>query len=171
MRPSRATTLVVLLAGLSASADERRAPPVGWSVAAGLATAIVPLAVGGGVLAFAEPGDRALRHGGIDAMLVGLMLAPAVSHLVAREWKRAVLFSIVPALSAAAAIGIFEYREDVLDRGAPALQIALGAALAIELIASGIGLADSLGAAERARRRAPAIQAAPGGVAFTFGGP
>jgi hypothetical protein len=128
-------------------------PPLGWSVGAGVATAMVPLAVGGGLLATTQ--DSTVKHAGIEVIAAGLALAPVVSHLIAHEWKRAAIFGVVPLVFGALAVGLLEgYRkDDLLDDGTPTPRVAFGAALAVELFASGAGLVDSLMARERARTR------------------
>jgi hypothetical protein len=130
-----------------------RKPPVFWSVAAGLATAIVPLALGGGLLATADVDEDARKHAGIHIIVTGIALAPLVSHLVAREWKRAAIFSCIPIAMAALSIGLLESQGSILDEGAPPPRITFGAAVAIEVMGSLVGLIDSMMAGERHKPR------------------
>src|SRR5262252_333971 len=78
------------------------------SILAGVASAILPLAIGGGIAAGAELDDTARRRAGLDVLAAGFAIAPVVSHLVAREWWRALIFGIAPVACAAGAIGILE---------------------------------------------------------------
>jgi len=143
----------VLCASVTARAGDEQPPSVAWSLSAGLVTAIVPMAVGGGVTALND--DPGMRRAGIDTMCVGWAIAPFVSHAVAREWKRAAIFSAVPVAAAAVAIGLLEGSrpDDLLGSGTPPPRVAFVAALAFEVLASGVGLIDSLMAGERFRKR------------------
>ncbi len=132
-------------------------PPLFWSVAAGFATAIVPLAVGGSVLATAGENDDSPKRIGVHLIIAGLALAPIVSHLISREWKRAAIFAAAPLACAAVAIGLLEGTPNLLDEGAPPPRIAFGAALALEIVATGIGLVDSLMIKDRARKTHVAV--------------
>lgn len=152
----RLTVTVALLAilaqlnGVAGAAPEaERRVPVAWSVGSGTGVALLGLAVGGGLLATAQPGDLSLKRAGIYTIAGGLALAPLLSHLVAREWKRAVIFGIAPLALGAVAVGMLEAYGDLLDYGSLAPRLVFGTALALELLASGIGLVDSLYAAER----------------------
>ena len=148
----RAVLLSLLLISVTARADEPP-PKVAWSFAAGLATALVPLAVGGGIVAGASKEDVVSLRAGVHVIAVGLALAPWVSHLIAREWKRAAAFGAVPLAMMVVAIGVFEGQDLGTDGGNYGWRILFGGAIALELIATGIGLADSLAAGERFRAR------------------
>jgi hypothetical protein len=129
------------------------APPVGWSVGIGFGLALIPMAIGGSLAATSD--DLRTKHIGIELIAGGLALAPLISHLVAREWKRAGYFTIAPMVLAAVAIGILEGSDSILDDGTAPARISFGAALAVELLASGVGLVDSLMAGERWKKRHP----------------
>src|SRR5262245_50064231 len=97
-------------------------PPVALSIAAGVATALVPLAVGGGMIA--SSGDGQTRIAGLMVLEAGLALAPIVSHAVAREGRRALLFGALPVASAAAMAVYTALTPDVLvDLGVPSHRI------------------------------------------------
>jgi hypothetical protein len=141
-----------------------------WGFAAGLATAMVPLAVGGGLAAGSD--SQTTKYAGIYTIAGGLALAPLVSHLVGREWKRALIFGALPVACGAAVIGLLAGQDNLLDGGGAPPRIAFGALLAVELFASGAGLVDSLMAGERRPRRA--LSLAPlvgrGQLGLVFGG-
>jgi len=140
--------LLVCASGL-ARAQEAEPPPVAWSVSMGLVTAMVPMAVGGGITASYD--DEGMRRSGIYAMTVGWAVAPFVSHAISHEWKRAAIFSAVPVAAAIVAIGLLEGSRpsDLLGSGDPPPRVAFGTALAIEAVACGVGLVDSMMAGER----------------------
>jgi hypothetical protein len=137
------------------------------SIAAGLATAMVPLAVGGALLA----GDtsRDVKNAGMYVVQAGLALAPFVSHAVAREWARGALFSVVPVAAAAAAVGVMAASPDVLAGGGRDVQKGWGVAMSIAVLASAGGIVDSFWAGERWRGRlavAPQVSRQQIGVAL-----
>lgn len=140
--------------GARADEPDPGPPAFGWSIGAGVATALVPLAVGGGLLAVSS--DHTTKHASIDLIAAGWALAPLVSHLVAHEWKRAAIFSVAPLVFGALAVGLLEgSTDDLLDNGTPPPRVVFGAALALELMASSVGIIDSMMARERARARKP----------------
>jgi hypothetical protein len=145
--------LTIVCASGVACADEDHPPPLGWSMGVGLSSAIVPMAVGGGVAAMND--DPGIRRGGIYTMCVGWAVAPFLSHAIAGEWKRAGIFSAVPVAAAAVAIGLLEGSrpDDLLGSGTPAPRVAFGAAMAVEAVAMGVGLIDSLMSVERWKKR------------------
>ena len=167
-----ATTPPLPIAPASPVHESEPEPPVLWSMVAGLATAIVPLAVGGGITALADVHDDRRKRTGIDVITIGVGLAPLVSHLVAREWKRAALFSAVPLAAAAVAIGLLEGSDDLLDNGAIGPRVTFGAVLAVDIMASGIGLIDSFMARDRWKRHALMIipTAGPQRAGLSLGG-
>jgi hypothetical protein len=147
--------LLAHLSGFALASDPERRPPVAWSVGAGMGVALAGLAAGGGLLATAPAGEHPLKHAGFITIAGGLALAPIVSHLVAREWKRAIIFGIAPLALGAVAIGMLEAYPDLLDFGQLAPRLVFGTMLALQLLASGVGLVDSLYAGERARAARP----------------
>jgi hypothetical protein len=148
---ARVLVLSLLLTGVARA--EEKPPAVAWGFAAGLALALVPLAVGSGLAATAGPEDITQKHAGVHMIAAGFALAPIVSHLITREWKRAAIFGAAPIAFMAIVMGVLENSEAILDRGPIAARVTFGAALALELLATGIGLADTLGAGERWRKK------------------
>jgi hypothetical protein len=126
-------------------------PPVGLSVGAGCLLTLGAMAVGGGLAASSS--QERTRKTGFEIMAGGLVLAPVVSHGIAGEWKRATVFGAVTLAMAATAVGLLEGADQILDYGRPITRVPFGAALAVELMVTGVGLSDSLMAGERARAR------------------
>jgi hypothetical protein len=172
MRAALVTLLLITLAPRIARAEEKP-PPVAWSFAAGLAMALVPMAIGGGIVASASNTDDAeRRRAGVHVIGAGLALAPWVSHLIAREWKRAAVFGSVAVALFGGVVAVFEGYDIAHDGGNYGSRFVFGAALALELVAAGVGLADSLLAGDRWRARHPVIMpmALPSGGGVSIGG-
>jgi hypothetical protein len=137
------------------------------SIVAGVAAALIPLAVGGGVAASADVDQTAQRRAGLDVIAAGFAVAPVVSHLAAREWRRALLFGAIPMLCSIGAIAILESQPSVLDMGSPPARISYGALLAVSLVFSTVGLIDSFMAGSRGRPF-PKLARAQAPPAFTL---
>ena len=151
--------LVVAAAAISPAFADEADPPIGWSLGAGAAVAILPLAVGG---ALTTLDSRATRNAGLYVITAGLALAPIVSHLVLREWKRAAIFGAVPAASLLAMVAMLHAAPDVLtEEGGPSTRIPFAAILIAAVFSSGVGIADCILAGDRKKKSritvAPAI--------------
>ena len=145
-------------------------PPVGWSIAAGAAVALVPLAVAGALSWQGSDGDRTAA---IYVMQTGLLLAPIVSHLVGREWGRAAIFGVVPSLAILAMA--LENRAAgfaiVHDQGYTESRTVFVTALAVSFFSSWVGLLDSLLVGERARSRLSLVPSlGPSQIGLAVGG-
>jgi hypothetical protein len=155
--------VLVAAAAVGAPAAEPAAgepdPPVGWSLAAGVATALVPLAVGGGMLS-AEGATTAMKEAGATVAVAGLALAPFVSHAVAREWRRAIYFSVLPVGAAAGTIALAFAKSELLTNSDRSWQVGFAVMFGAALFSSAGGLVDSAWAGERARARR-AVSLAP----------
>ncbi len=143
--------VLLLLTAPGAAAEEPKEPAVGWAMAAGLATAILPLAVGGGIVATRFSIDE--QHAGILTLSAGLALAPIVSHAVTREWKRAAIWGAVPVVSAIGMAVFLAIAPDVVTAlGEREQRIPFAALLILSLFSSAGGLADTFSAGERWRK-------------------
>lgn len=170
----RALVVLLCLSSVARADEESRA---GWGFGTGVATALLPLAAGGALLAYRCDNPKCdpapWRRAGIHTIATGLALAPIFSHLIAGEYKRAAWFGIAPVVLGVVAMGLLEGSrpDDLLDSGAVAPRIVFAGALALELVASGIGLGDSLMAVERARKKkqSAAIGVSPVIGAHQFG--
>jgi hypothetical protein len=80
------------------------APPVG--LIAGSATAIVPLVVGGVLMAHDQ--SPRLERTGVIIMASGFVLAPVVAHGLEGSWRRAAIYGGVTAALAAGAVVVME---------------------------------------------------------------
>jgi hypothetical protein len=157
-------------------------PSVGWGMGAGALTALVPLSIGASIFASDANVDHTVRNPGVLVAGWGLALAPIVSHLVVREWKRAAIFG---SASVACAIGLtvlLEVQPNATTYGTRETRFAFGLLTSLTTISAAVGLIDTLGARdrwverERTRRRAarpvvvPAPFVAQGGGGLAVGG-
>jgi hypothetical protein len=130
------------------SLAERRA----WSgIGVGVALAILPAA--GGATLFSATDDIEPKRAGIYLLCSGIALAPIASHLIAREWRRAAYFGAVPLAATLGMVALVQLRPDVLLDGDVPTRVLFAVLISVDVLAATVGLADSLGAAERARRR------------------
>jgi len=138
-----ASILAVVLAtelsgGTNAPASADR-PPVG--LAAGAATAIVPLIVGGALMANNHSPSR--QQAGVVVMASGLALAPWVAHGVEGAWRRAAAYGAVSLVLSAATVvamkagNVFEPTVDDNRR------IPMGVFLSLSLATSAFGVVVS----------------------------
>jgi hypothetical protein len=144
--------LFIALAAAPASAwaapPEDARPPIEGAVGAGIATALVPLVIGSVVLAQNDALDR--PQGPFYLIDAGLALAPLVAHGIVGEWKRGLVFS---AASSAAALGttlMLEYNPDLIQHGEAATRVPFGVMFSLAIFTSGVGIADTFFAADRA---------------------
>jgi hypothetical protein len=135
---------------------EERVPRAGLATGLGAGLALTSLAVGGTL--FASSDDDGLHRGAIYVMMVGLTVAPALSHLVVREYKRAALFSILPACALIANAVVMSVDPEVTTNGSPATRSVFGIAITAGVIGAVVGLADTLGARDRFFARHPYLQ-------------
>ena len=153
-----------------------RQPKIGWAIFGGAATALVPMAIGGAF--FSGTYDTTVRRDATLGMLTGLALAPIVSHLVVREWSRAAIFGAIPTAALVGAAVLLELSPTANLYGTRGERLSFGLLLAFSTLSSGVGLADTYAAGQRAaaKRRRAAIPALPlpfatrGGGGLTIGG-
>lgn len=153
--PALAASASPALAAAPAPSD----PPVGLAIGTGASLAIAPL-IAGGVL-FASTDDDALRRAGVYVLMAGLVAAPLASHLVVREWKRAALFAALPLAALVCNAVLFAATPDVTTFGSATTRTLFGVALTAGVLGATVGLADTFGAADRARARRGRLLVAP----------
>ena len=140
---------------LVAASEEKTEPepPVVWSVVSGAVAAMIPLAVGGGLMAQSNSTQDRQRRTGLDLIVSGFALAPIVSHLVGREWKRAAIFGTVSLVLAGIAIGTVEWKDGDISLSSIEAKNVFGAAVTATIIVAAAGVIDSLMAGDRWRDR------------------
>jgi hypothetical protein len=143
-------------------------PPVAWSVAAGVATGLVSLAVGGALMA---TNNHREMEAGTYVMMTGLALSPAISHLASREWGRAAIFGALPTVALIGMAALLEVHPPVLYEGnKDPTRIVYATLVAAAVVTAAGGIVDSMWAGERARKRrltvAPAIARGQYGLAL-----
>jgi hypothetical protein len=144
--PAERAAPLPVLAPPSPRPGSRRRPSVAWSVAAGLVTALVPMAIGGSLM---PSGDDALMHAGLYTIQAGFMLAPLVSHAVAGEWGRGALFMIPGVVAEAGMIGVLSAFPDVASQGEPISRVPFAIFLGLSIAGAGAGIIDSFLGGER----------------------
>lgn len=147
-----AGVVVGLALGRPARAETEARPPLAWSVGTGCVLMLGAMAAGGGMAAL-NTRDRP-RQTGFEVMAAGLALAPIASHAVAGEWKRAAVFAAITVPLAVTSTVLLENSRAILNFGQPIDRVPFGAAMALDLMVAGVGVADSLMAGERAHARA-----------------
>lgn len=122
-----------------------------YSLVAGLATTLAPMAVGAGLLASSPV--REVKHAGIDLIDTGLTLGPLVSHFVAGESSRGVLFMLPTMASAVGMRLLLGFVPNVVEESTTEARVALVILISTTLVASTIGFVDSILASKRLRQK------------------
>ena len=148
-------------------------PPVTWAVTGGALTAMVPLAIGGSLIASSY--DVGTRKGATLTMMAGLALSPIVSHLIVREWTRAAIFGAIPVACLAGMVGLLQLQPTADIYGTTGGRLTYGALLSFAALSAGLGLLDTFGATRRAaelrqQKRSVARSLAPAPLFFERGG-
>jgi hypothetical protein len=160
----------VLLDGVAVAAEadpDAHDPPVAAAVGAGGGVALLTL-LSGGVL-FASTGDDGLRRTAVYVAMAGLTLAPALAHLMVREYKRAAIFSALPLAALITNVVVFQLDPRVATLGSAGSRTTFGIALTAAILGATVGLVDTFGASDRWRARhrllvAPSVGAGGGGL-------
>lgn len=148
----------LLVAPLRAHAEEPAdahpdPAPEGRSLAApvaGALTLLVPLAVGGALIA--HDSDRALQRDAIRVMVAGFAAAPLVSHAVAGRWRRALVFGLMSVATSAATLIAMSERDPFDPTLKNRQRLAFGFLFTASFFAGAGGVVDSfvVGPAPRA---------------------
>jgi hypothetical protein len=112
-----------------------------WAPVAGAFTALVPLIVGGSLIAHDNRQD--LQRAGTTVVLSGFAAAPWVSHAIAGRWKRAWVFGLASLGLSAATFAATRIQDPFDPYIANRKRLAFGTLLAASLFAAGIGVTDS----------------------------
>lgn len=150
-----------------AGEDDLRDPPIAAAVGTGGSVALVTL-LSGGVL-FASTGDDGLRRTGVYVAMAGLTLAPAIAHVMVKEYKRAAIFAALPLAALVANVIVFQLDPQTTTLGSAGSRTTFGIALTAAVVGATVGLADTFGASDcwRARHRllvAPTVSTSGGGL-------
>jgi hypothetical protein len=137
--------VVVLSAELPASpagapADEQAPAPIG--LAAGTATAIVPLIVGSALLA--QDQTPRLQKAGLIVMASGFALAPWVAHGLEGSWGRAAIYGGVSLALSAAAVAAMEQSNAFDPHVGNGRRIPMKIFLPLAMVSSGFGVVMSV---------------------------
>jgi hypothetical protein len=124
-------------------------PPVVIAVVAGVATALVPLVIGGVHTATASTTDNGARNVGYAVAGVGPALSPIVAHAVVGEYVRGLAFGApTVALEIALSTYMAAYPSGVFD-GTVGSRTAFGLMFAADIFGAGFGIVDVMMARER----------------------
>lgn len=168
MRRSPLLPLVLLVAAASrgAAAAPREEttqadPPVAIALAAGAATAFLPLALGVMHTANAPVYAYGLRNVGYIVAGAGIAIAPIVSHVIVGEYKRAAAFGAAPVAAQIAMIALVTAEPWAVFSGTKGSRTTFGLLFAVDAFGAAIGLIDVALARDRANKRASLL---PGGI-------
>ncbi|MES1172096.1 MAG: hypothetical protein ABUL77_02575 [Bacteroidota bacterium] len=108
---------------------------------AGVATALIPLAVGGALLADDDRPDR--QRAGTYVILAGFAAAPWVSHAITGRWRRAFGFGLASLATSLGALGAMRVQDPYDPNIANHGRLAFGFLLTSAFFATTVGLVDS----------------------------
>lgn len=115
---------------------------------AGVTTAVLPLVIGS--TRAATGATFAAKNKGYEVAAVGLTLAPIMAHVAVREWKRAAIFGILPAVGTIAMTALLETKEQAAFRGTTVSRSTFVGLFTFTLFSSALGIVDVTFADKRA---------------------
>ncbi|MGZ3438036.1 MAG: hypothetical protein ACXVDD_00885 [Polyangia bacterium] len=163
-------TTVAWSGGVVAGETDAREPPVAAAIGTGGGVAFVTMLAGS--LLFGSTPDDGLHRTGVYVAMAGLTLAPAVAHLMVKEYKRAAIFSALPLAMLVVNTVVMQIDPQVTTLGSPETRVTLGVALTAAVLGATVGLVDLFGASDRWRARHPLMVApaiVPGGGGASLG--
>ena len=133
------------------------APPIALAITAGVATALIPLALGASHTAGAV--SDASRDAGYVVAGAGFALAPVVAHVALGEWRRAAAFGAAPLAAELGIIALVSAFPDAVFHRTVGSRTAFALLFSVDVFAAALGLVDVMLAGDRARaaRTAPAL--------------
>jgi hypothetical protein len=152
---------VAILLALPARADEQ-SELRGAYAGIGLGTGLFVVAPTIGGTLEANYTDIDIKRGGMYLLTGGLMLAPIVSHLFAREWGRAALFGAIPTAAFVSVVTLLQLHPDIFYDGDVVTRVTYGVMICVSALGSTVGMVDSLGAPGRIRARHRSLAVVPG---------
>lgn len=149
MRRPAALALVALLAlaKSAAAAEPVRKPPVVVAFVSGVATAMLPLALG--ALHTANATTDGSRNVGYGVAGAGIALSPIVSHVVLGEYDRAGIFGAAPVAAEIAACSIMAAKPDSVFHGTMFSRTVFALLFSIDFFGATAGLVDVLMVGDR----------------------
>lgn len=124
------------------------------ALAAGAATALIPLTLGAMHTANAPVYAYGLRNVGYIVAGAGLVLTPIVSHVIVGEYKRAAAFGAAPLAAEIAMIALVSAQPNAVFSGTMGSRTTFGLLFAVNAFGAALSLVDVALAGERARKRA-----------------
>jgi fructose-specific component phosphotransferase system IIB-like protein len=134
-----------LLASAPARAEDHAAadePSVTLAFVTGAAIAGASLGVGGAIAVGGE--SDAVKSAGIYTAQAGLVASPFIAHVVLGEYKRGVLFSILPVGAMLGMAAILQSRPHTVAGGPATYQYAFTMAMTLSVFSSMLGVSDVL---------------------------
>jgi hypothetical protein len=150
--PALAAFAVGLLArSASAAGDDAEAaePPVTIAVLAGVATAFVPMVIGGIGVASAPTTQDAPRNVGFAVAGVGPALSPIIAHVVLGEWARAAAFGAPAVASEIGVCALMAAEPDAVFHGTYGSRTAFAVVFTADIASAAAGIVDVMMAKER----------------------
>jgi hypothetical protein len=138
---------------IAAASPAAADPPVGVALAAGAATALLPLAIG--VAHTAEATTFASRNAGFMVAGAGFALSPIVAHVVLGEWGRAAAFGAAPLAAEIGMITLTTVEPGAIFGATKGTRTAFGFMFSVGAFSAALGLIDVALARDRARERLP----------------
>jgi hypothetical protein len=137
----------------------RAVPNLAVALAAGAATALIPLALGAAHTATAEgDGQRSVGYAVAGA---GLALSPIVAHVALGEWQRAAAFGAAPVASEIAICSIMAAKPDYIFHGTTFSRTTFAVLFSIDIFGAAAGLWDVAMAGDPKRPLAGRLRVAP----------
>jgi len=128
-------------------------PPVGIALAAGAATALIPLALGASFAAGTK--DYGQRNVGYAVAGAGLAISPILAHLVIGEYARGAAFGAVPVACEIGAIALVSVMPNAVFSGSMGSRTTFALLFSFDAFGATLGLVDVALARTRARERLP----------------
>lgn len=135
--------------GRSYAAPPDAAPPTALALTAGVATALIPLALGTWHTAGAS--SDASRDAGYVVAGAGFALAPVVAHVALGEWKRAAAFGAAPLAAELGIIALVSAFPDAVFHRTVGSRTAFALLFSVDVFGAALGLVDVMLAGDRAR--------------------
>lgn len=128
-------------------------PPVGIALAAGAATALIPLALGASFAAGTK--DYGQRNVGYAVAGAGLAISPIMAHVIVGEYARGAAFGAVPVACEIGIVSLVSVMPNAVFSGSTGSRTTFAILFSLDAFGATLGLVDIALAATRARERLP----------------